>query len=122
MARSYVPWIIQGALALIFLLAGVTKLVMSAEDLTADIDLPASFLRFIGVCEVFGAIGLVLPGVLRFRRGLTPLAAACLVVIMIGATVITIAVDGFALALFPFVVGLLSAFVAYARRGWFTAA
>ena len=43
---------------------------------------------FIGVAEVLGAIGLILPGVLRIRPGLTPLAAAGLVIIMIGATVI----------------------------------
>ena len=35
---------------------------MSGEDMTKDIDLPVLFLRFIGVCEVFGAIGLIAPG------------------------------------------------------------
>jgi len=78
--------------------------------------------RFIGVCEVLGAIGLILPGLLRIRRGLTPLAAACLVIIMIGATVITLKTMGAALALIPLVVGLLLVFVACRRRSWFTEA
>src|SRR5438874_11731096 len=87
----YALWTIQGLLALTFLFTGVTKLVMSGEDLTKDIDLPVAFLRFIGVCEVLGAIGLIGPGILGFRRGLTPLAASGLVIIMVGATVVTIA-------------------------------
>ena len=72
-------------------------------------------LRFIGVAEVLGAIGLILPGLLRIRPGLTPLAAAGLVIIMIGATVLTLAGGDVALALIPLVVGLLSGSVAYGR-------
>jgi uncharacterized membrane protein YfcA len=49
------------------------------------------------------------------RPGLTPLAAAGLVIIMIGATVITLAGGDVASALIPLVVGLLAAFVAYGR-------
>jgi len=67
------------------------------------------------VVEVLGALGLILPGLLRIRPGLTPLAAAGLVIIMIGATVLTFAADGFAMALPPLVVGILAAFVAYGR-------
>ena len=115
-------WTAQGLLALTFLFAGAMKFVMSSEDLTKDIDLSAGFLRFIGVCEVLGAIGLVGPGVVRFRRGLTPLAAMGLVIIMIGATVITVASTGVAAALFPLAVGAAAAFVACNRRGWFTEA
>ena len=80
-----------------------------------QIQLPGWFVRFIGVVEVLGALGLILPGLLRIRPGLTPLAAAGLVIIMIGATVLTLVADGVAPALIPLVVGLLSAFVAYGR-------
>ena len=76
--------------------------------LTEQLPLPGLFMRFINVAEVLGAIGLILPGLLRTRPGLTSLAAAGLVLIMSGATVLT-------LALIPLVVGLLSAFVAYGR-------
>jgi hypothetical protein len=79
------------------------------------VPLPGAFVRFIGVAEVLGAIGLILPGLLRIRPGLTPLAAAGLVVIMIGATAVTLVGGDVALALVPLVVGLLAAFVAYGR-------
>jgi uncharacterized membrane protein YphA (DoxX/SURF4 family) len=117
---NVVLWIIQVLLALLFLFAGGTKLVMSIEAMRAmgspnQILLPGLLVRFIGVCEVLGALGLILPGLLRIKPGLTPLAAAGLVIIMIGATVLTFAGDGFALALPPLVVGLLVTFVAYGR-------
>lgn len=108
-------WILQGLLALIFLFAGGTKLILPIEEMTKDVALPGLFLRLLGVAEVLGAIGLILPGVLHIRPGLTPLAAAGLVLIMIGATVITLATMGPALALVPLMVGLLAAFVAYGR-------
>jgi len=111
---TYVLWVVQVLLALLFLFAGVSKLIMSIEEMTRDIRLPGTFLRFIGVVEILGAIGLILPSWLRIRPGLTPLAAAGLVIIMIGATVLSLTL-GIKLALMPFVVGLLAAFVAYGR-------
>lgn len=111
----YPLWVIQGLLALVFLFAGGVKLVLPIEALTAQSPLPGLFLRFVGAAEVLGAIGLILPGLTRIRTELTPLAAAGLVVIMAGATVFTLIVGGVAPALIPLVVGLLSAFVAYAR-------
>ena len=81
----------------------------------SEVPLPGLFMRFIAVCETLGALGLVLPGLLRIRPGLTPLAAAGLVIIMIGATVVTLVIGGGASALIPLVVGLLAAFVAYGR-------
>ena len=114
---NYVLWIVQGLLALVFLFAGGIKLVLPIEAMTEQMPLPGWFLRFIGVAEVLGAIGLILPGLLHIRPGLTPLAAAGLVIIMIGATVVTLAGGlGVGAALIPLVVGLLSAFVAYFRR------
>ena len=108
-------WIVQALLAALFLFAGGMKLVMPIEAMTEPMPLPGLFLRFIGLAEVLGALGLILPGLLRIRPGLTPLAAAGLVIIMIGATVITLATMDAVLALTPLVVGLLAAFVAYGR-------
>jgi uncharacterized membrane protein YphA (DoxX/SURF4 family) len=113
--RAVLLWIVQGLLALVFLFAGGMKLVLPIEVMTKQMPLPGVFLRFIGVAEMLGAIGLILPGLLRIQPGLTPLAAAGLVIIMIGATVITLAGGQVALALIPLVVGLLSAFVASSR-------
>ena len=108
-------WIVQGLLAALFLFAGGMKLVLPLEKLTGPFPLPGWFIRFIGVCEVLGALGLILPGLLRIRPGLTPLAAAGLVIIMIGATALTVAAGAVAPALISLVVGLLAAFVAYGR-------
>lgn len=113
-------WIIQILLALLFLFAGGTKLILPLDVLNAmgspnQIHLPGLLIRFIGTCEVLGGLGLILPGLLRIRPGLTPLAAAGLVIIMIGATVFSFAAEGVASALFPLVVGILLAFVAYGR-------
>jgi uncharacterized membrane protein YphA (DoxX/SURF4 family) len=112
---TYALWTVQVLLACLFLLAGGMKLVLPIEKMTGSVPMPGLFLRFIGVCEALGALGLILPGLLRIRPGLTPLAAAGLVIIMIGATVVTLMTDGGATALIPFVVGLLAAFVAYGR-------
>lgn len=112
---GYALWIAQVLLALLFLFAGGVKLILPPEALTGPVQLPVLFLRFIGVCEVLGGLGLVLPGALRIRPGLTPLAAAGLVIIMIGATVITVIGGPVSSALMPLVAGLLAAFVAYGR-------
>jgi hypothetical protein len=110
-----VLWIVQVLLAALFLFAGGLKLVLPLDQLKGPVELPGLFLRFIGVVEVLGALGLILPGLLRIRTGLTPLAAAGLVIVMIGATVISVMVGDPAPALVPFAVGSLSAFVAYGR-------
>ena len=108
-------WIIQALLALVFLFSGGMKFIMSVEEMTQQIPMPGWFLHFIGVCEILGGLGLILPWLTRIQPGLTPLAAAGLVIIMIGATVITLMINGIAMALLPLVVGILAAFVAYGR-------
>jgi hypothetical protein len=108
-------WVVQGLLALLFLFTGGMKLVLPLEALQGPVALPGLFLRCIGVAEVLGALGLILPGLLRIRPGLTPLAAAGLVIIMTGATVVTVAGGQLAPALLSVVVGLLAAFVAVGR-------
>jgi hypothetical protein len=112
---NIVLWIVQALLALLFLFGGGVKLIMPIEEMVKQTAMPSLFLRLIGVCEVLGALGLILPGLLRIRPGLTPLAATGLTIIMIGATVLTFKSGGVAMALTPLVTGLLSAFVAYGR-------
>jgi uncharacterized membrane protein YphA (DoxX/SURF4 family) len=112
---TYALWTVQGLLALLFLWAGGMKLVLPLEQMVGPLPVPGLFLRFIGVVEVLGALGLILPGLLRIRPGLTPLAAAGLVIIMIGATVINLAGGAVVMALIPLAVGGLAAFVAYGR-------
>ena len=112
---TYALWIVQALLACLFLFSGGMKLVLPIAELTKDMPMPGAFLRFIGVAEMLGGLGLILPGLLGIRPGLTSLAAAGLVIIMIGATVLSLAVGGVATALIPFVVGILLVFVAYGR-------
>jgi hypothetical protein len=108
-------WIVQGLLAAIFLFAGGMKLVLSLDQMTGPVPVPGWFLRFLGVVEVLGALGLILPGLLRVKPGLTPLAAAGLVIIFLGATVKGLKGGRAGAALISLVVGLLAAFVAYGR-------
>ena len=112
-----VLWTVQIVLAALFLFAGGVKLVTPVEEMLKQmpVALPGWFLQFIGVCEVLGGIGLILPAALRIKPGLTPLAAAGLVIIMIGATVLTLMGGMGVTALFPLVTGILAAFVAYGR-------
>ena len=114
MRKSTGLWVAQGLLAGLFLFAGVMKLVMPVEALTAQSSLPGGFLRFIGVAEVLGALGLILPGLFGIARRLTPLAAGGLVMIMTGATALSLA-QSVVLALFPLGTGVLAAFVTYGR-------
>jgi uncharacterized membrane protein YphA (DoxX/SURF4 family) len=110
-------WIVQILLAALFLFAGGVKLVTPIEEMLKQMPLPLPgwFLRFAGVVEVLGAIGLIVPWLTGIRPGLTPLAAAGLVIVMIGAVIFTILAGDIATALIPLVVLLLCAFVAYGR-------
>jgi uncharacterized membrane protein YphA (DoxX/SURF4 family) len=112
---NFVLWFIQVLLALLFVFGGVMKLITPAEVLAKQVPLPVLFVKFIGVAEFFGGLGLILPGLLRIKPGLTPLAASGLVIIMIGATWLTVASMGIPMALFPFITGLLCLFVANGR-------
>jgi hypothetical protein len=109
-------WVVQSVLAALFLFAGGAKLAAPAADLARMSPLSPAFLKFIGVCEVLGALGLVLPGIFRVRLGLTPLAAAGLVVIMLGAVAVTATTQNVASAAFPLGVGLLATLVVVGRR------
>jgi uncharacterized membrane protein YphA (DoxX/SURF4 family) len=113
-------WVIQSLLALLFVFAGIMKLITPIEMMTAQmtVPLPGLFLRFIGIAEVAGALGLILPGLLRIRPGLTGLAACGLIIIMIGAVVLTLITGDIVSALMPLVVGILCLFVVYGRRSW----
>jgi DoxX-like protein len=115
MVINVLLWVVQGLLAGLFLFAGGMKLVLPIEALAGPIALPGLFLRFIGMAEVAGALGLILPSALKIQPQLTPVAAAGLLIIMIGATVLTGMSGPAAMAAMPAVVGVLTAFVAYGR-------
>ena len=114
---TYVLWTIQILLALLFAVAGGTKLALPLDVLQAQmqVPLPGALLRFIGAAELLGALGLVLPGLLRIRPELTPLAAAGLATLMLGALLCLPDGADLTLALLPGTVGVLAAVVACGR-------
>jgi hypothetical protein len=115
--------IVQVCLALFFLYGGAIKLVppdsLPGAALMATLlsPLPKRFIDFIGITEVLGALGLILPVRLGILPILTPLAAVCLIIEMIGATIFVFLYYGIALTAFSVVTALLLAFVA--SGSWF---
>src|SRR5512138_2330321 len=88
-AANIALWTVQAVLAALFLATGAMKMFTPLAVLEQQAHMPGLFLRFIGTCELLGALGLVLPGIFRIKTYLTPLAASGLVIIMIGATIAT---------------------------------
>jgi uncharacterized membrane protein YphA (DoxX/SURF4 family) len=110
-------WIVQILLGLLFVFSGSMKFMMSVEEMNrqSPIAWPGIFIHFIGVCEILGGIGLILPALLRIKPGLTPLAAAGLAIITAGATVVTLMGPMKAMAVVPLVTCLLCILVAWGR-------
>jgi uncharacterized membrane protein YphA (DoxX/SURF4 family) len=110
-------WILQSLLGLLFIFSGVMKFLMSVAEMNeqAPVHLPGIFIHFIGVCEILGGIGLILPSLLRIKPSLTPLAAAGLAIITAGATVITLMGPMKGMVVVPLVTCLLCIVVAWGR-------
>lgn len=108
-------WTIQFALAALYLFTGITKWMIPTDQLAVMTHLPGGFMHGIATAEILGALGLLLPGLYGIARWLTPLAAAGLVIIMIGATTETITHMSVAAAIVPFLAGGLALFVAIER-------
>lgn len=114
--RNRALWAVQILFALLFIFAGSMKFIMPADKMQqGPVVFPLDFLYFIGVCEVLGGLGLILPGVTRIATFLTPLAAGGLTIIMIGAATVTVIGMGVAPAIFPAVVGIGTAWIAFSR-------
>jgi len=115
--RNRVLWTAQILIALLFVFAGTMKFIMPPEKMQqGPMVLPLGLIYFVGVCEILGAFGLVLPGLFRIRTDLTPLAAIGLTIIMIGAVTLTVLSMGIGPSIFPAVVGVITALIAYNRR------
>lgn len=117
---KYVLWTLQVLLALVFLMAGVTKIITPAADLVAMMSwvasVPAAAVPVIGVLEVAGALGLILPWLTGIQPGLVRLAASGLVLTMIGAVITHLAIgEPIAQAIPALVLGILASVVAYGR-------
>lgn len=117
-AANVVLWIVQVALAALFLFAGSFKLTLPADELASQTGLPALFMQLVSLAEVAGGLGLLLPGLVRVRRELTPVAASGLGLIMIGAVVLSVLRVSVGAAVMPFAVGVLLVAVVRGRREW----
>lgn len=85
-------WIVAGVLAVFYLYSGASKIVRSQEKLQPMMpwvdDMPLGFVRTIGVLEVLGAIGLILPPLTGIAPWLAFAAAIGLVLVQIGAIIV----------------------------------
>jgi len=80
-------WLVQAGLAVMFVGMGVSKSTIPIAELAQKFvwpgEVPAALVRFIGVSEILGGLGLVLPGLTKRKPGLTPWAALGLVTVML---------------------------------------
>ena len=117
MKTNVALWTLQGLLALFFAFgSGAPKLLLPAEALPMPIPLAQGFVWFVGTCEVLGALGLVLPGILRRNPEVTFAAASCLVLLTVCATVYQLMGGQPGSAAFALGMGVLAGVVAYGRR------
>jgi uncharacterized membrane protein YphA (DoxX/SURF4 family) len=112
-------WLAQILLAVAFAMAGAMKAAAPIATLAPQMvwpgDVPAWLVRFIGVSELAGALGLILPAVTRIKPGLTPLAALGLVAVMLLAAVFHIARGEWQALPMNVVLGGLAVFIAWGR-------
>ncbi len=86
---NIVLWIVQGILAFMFLMVGAMKMMRTKEQMAGQMawveDFSQGQIRGIGMLEVLGALGLILPGITGILPILAPLAALGLALTMVGA-------------------------------------
>lgn len=118
---NVVYWIGQAVLAALFGLSGLMKLLRPKEKLTGSYPWMHSFsqgtVRFIGVMELLGAIGLVVPAAIGVAPALTPIAAAGLAVLMLLAAALHLRRRELAAVAFTAVLFAPTALIAAARFG-----
>ena len=116
---KYVLWVLQVLLGLAFVAAGFPKLIQPFAELAQQLawvsDVPEGLVRFIGVAEVLGGLGLILPAATRILPWLTPVAAAGLALDMLLATLFHLVRGEGGVGVVPLLLGLLAALVAYGR-------
>ena len=109
----------QFVLATAYLLAGSMKAMQPIADLSLKMSwvthVPPGLVRFIGISELTGAVGLLLPALTRIKPGLTTLAAAALTVVMVMAASFHVYLGEPALMVPSLVLGTIAAFVAWGR-------
>lgn len=115
-------WIAAALLALAFLATGLLKITQPKEKLAASglgwtEDFSPAAIKAIGVAEVLGAIGLILPAVLDVAPVLVPVAAAGLALVMVGAAITHLRRKEMQMVAVNVVLLVLAVFVAWGRFG-----
>jgi len=112
-------WIFQALLALVFLMAGFMKTFRSLDALAERMSwvkrVPSALVRLLGIVELLGAIGLILPVLTHILPWLTALAAIGLALIMVGAIVFHALRRELSGTGVTVIILILTVFVAYGR-------
>ena len=115
-------WIATWILAAVMVVAGATKALQPREKLIATgpgmayvEDFDDRTIKLIGVAEILGAIGLILPGMLNIAPILVPFAAICLAILMAGAIAVHLRRDEQAHVGMPLTLLITSLVVAVGR-------
>jgi len=116
---NIVLWIVQALVALAFVLAGFMTASQPIERLKKSLNwvnhYSASFVRLVGILEILGALGLLLPGLAHILPWLTPVAAVGLALMMSGAIFVHLRLKEYASLTAPIVLLVLFLFMAYGR-------
>lgn len=112
-------WVAQVVLALAFAMAGFLKVTKSLADLSQNMpfvaSLPGALVRFIGVSELAGAVGLILPALTRIKSVLTAWAGVGLATVMVLASLFHLSRGEVDKLPVPVVLGGIAAFIAWGR-------
>jgi uncharacterized membrane protein YphA (DoxX/SURF4 family) len=118
-AMNILLWIAQVILAAMFLMAGIMKSTQPIEKLSPQIpwtaNVPELLVRFIGLSEFLGGIGLLLPALLRIKPQLTPLAAKGIAVIMFLAIIYHVANGETSVVGINIFIALIALFISWGR-------
>ena len=119
---NIVLWIVQVLLALAFGFFGFTHLTQPVAEIAKMAAwagaVPAGLVRIIGVAELLGAVGLILPALTKIQPRLTFFAALGLVAIMVLAAITHVTRGEFGVIGINVVLAALAGLVAYGRRTW----
>jgi putative oxidoreductase len=118
-ALHIILWVAQIILGGMFIMAGMMKSTQPIVDLSKSVpwtaNVPLALIRFIGVSELLGGIGLILPSLLRIKPILTPVAAIGILLIMVFALVYHIMNGETNVIGINIAFGLVAAFIAWGR-------
>jgi putative oxidoreductase len=118
-ALNITLWIVQGLTATLMLMSAYMKIATPILELSSKWkwtgELPETVVRLLGVIDLLGGIGIILPALLRIKPSLTPLAAVGIILLMISASVFHISRGESSVIGFNIMIMLLASFVAWGR-------